>query len=389
MPFAIPALPGVVMGAMALLLILGTLLLLQMLARALDNLLGRNWFVNGLSHAGEAIGRTLDVIGNWLDSMLYEVSRALESIPRALDEAMGWIEWSLRSKSEWLRSIIYSSIPSLWDSLYKNIQGVYNWAVGWVSGAIDGVYRWARSSLDNVQNWVSGLINGVYAWARQAFDGVYRWATSQLNAVYVWAMSLADGIRRWVSGLVNDIYGWATRQLSGLQAWTTIAISAAIAQVFNAAIDWSRRFTDQAIGALENALAIAAALPLAPAWPRVQDAIDAIARALPGSLAAVLPKIGAIPRALPRGLAGILAAVGAIAAVGVDWIKECGVPLCRRLGGFGNEIEALEDALMMIDLFEVLSDIIHDPRGSASDAATVFNDLVNEAASGIIDAVQA
>jgi uncharacterized membrane protein len=389
MPFAIPALGAVIPAAMALLVILGAVVLLHVLARALDNLLGKNWFAAGLAHVGDAVSRALSSIGDWLDSMLYDLSRALESVPRALDEAMGWIAWSLRSKAEWLRSVIYTWIPNLWDSLTKNVQGIYTWATSWVSGLIDGVYNWTRAVVDGVKAWVSGLVNDIYAWARQAFDSVYRWAIGQLNAVYGWVMSLADGIKAWVSGLVNDIYAWATRELTGLRAWITLAISAAVSQVFNAAVDWSRRFTEQAVGTLENALAIAAALPLVPAWPRIQDAIDAIARALPGSLAATLPKIGAIPRAIPRDLAGILAAIGALAAVGVDWIKECGVPMCRKLGGFGNEIEALEDGLMILDLLDILSDIIHDPRGSASDAATAFSSLVSEAADGIIDAVAA
>jgi hypothetical protein len=387
MPFAIPALSGVMMGATALLVLLGTLVLLNMLARAMDYMLGANWLSRGLSNAEAAIQRALNAIGGWLDGMLYDIGTAIEAIPRALDEAMSWIAWSLRSKSEWLRSVIYTWIPDLWHNLTSSINSVYSWVTGWVGGLINGVYSWVIQLADGIKAWVSGLVNDVYRWITQTANAIYTWAIDRMNAIYGWVISLADGIKAWVSGLVNDIYGWTTRQLSALQQWVNIVIGVAAGQTFNAAVERAKQLSDQGIGALENLLSIAAGGVLAPAWPKVLDAVDAIAAALPGSLAAVLPRLGAIPRAIPKTLAGILAAVGAISAVGVDWIKECGVPLCRRLGGLGRDLELLQDAAFVLELLDVISDVIHDPRNTAIDAASAFTELVSDAAGGIFEAV--
>lgn len=388
MVYGIP-LPVVIAGGAALLAILGMGVLLEMLARSIDRMLGANWLSRGLNNIWGGIQGALNTIGGWLDGVAAGIANFIEAVPSLLQTFAEFIAVPLQVHAEWLRYLARTWIPSAVDALWKGVNNVYAWVTGWVTGLINGVYAWTMRLVDLTKAWVSGLVNELYRWISKVAADIYAWAQAGFNGVYRWAMSLADGIKAWVSGLINNVYAWITQQISALRTWVTGIVVTAMSQAINAALDLARRFTDQAIGALVNALAIAAALPLTPAWPRIRDAIDAIAQALPGSLAAVLPKIGSIPRALPRDLAGILAAVGAIAAVGVDWIKECGVPLCRRLGGFGSEIDALQDALLILDLMDVVSDIINDPRGSASDAATAFSSLITEAADGIIDAVRA
>lgn len=389
MPVVLAPLIAVVVGFVALLIIYGLYLLIESIVRVLDNLLGVNWFQNALGYVRNAVNYVVNLLFGWLVAAVREVGSWFTALPRALQLLADKISEALASHARWIRNLAFTAIPQLWDWITRAVGDIYRWASGYISQAINGVYAWAMSQINSIYRAVSGWINSVYAWASTQINNIYRAVTGWINSVYAWATAQIGALAKTVTGWINGVYAWAVTQIGLLQRWVQGLVATAIRDVFNAAIDWARKYADQAIGALVSALAIAAALPLAPAWPRVNDAIEAIARAIPGSLAAGLLKIGAIPRAIPKSLAGILAAVGALAAVGVDWIKECGVPLCRRLGGFGGEIEALQDELLILELLELAEAIIADPRSAAADAAVEFGNTVSEVAGGVLDAIGA
>ena len=389
MPVVLAALPAVVIGFVVLIILYGLYLLVDFIVRIIDSMLGVNWFRNAFGGLKSAVDWVVSHLFGWLVAIVQEVGTWFTAIPRAIELMVNKIEEALASHAQWLRHLIYAAVPQLWNWITGAIGDVYRVVSGWVSGAINGVYSWALSQLNAVYRWASGLINGVYSWAIAQINSLYRTVTGWINSVYAWALSQLGALRALVVGWINSVYAWANARLGELQKWAQGLVTWAMQNVFNAAIDWARKYADQIVSALVSALAIAAALPLSPAWPRVYDAIEAMAKAIPGSLAGGLLKLGAIPRALPRTLAGILAAVGALAAVGVDWIKECGVPLCRRLGGFGGEIEALQDELLILEILELVEAIVEDPRGAAADAATAFSGTVSEVASGAFDGIGA
>lgn len=389
MPVVLAPIVAVVVGFAALLILYGLYLLIESIVRVLDNLLGVNWFQDALQYIRNAVNYVINTLFGWLVAVVREVGSWFTAIPRAIQLLADKISEALASHARWIRNLAFTAIPQIWDWITRAVGDIYRWASNYISQAISSVYAWAMTQINSIYRAVSGWINSVYAWAAAQVNSLYKTVSGWISGVYAWATAQINSLYKAVTGWINGVYAWAVTQLGLLQRWVQGLVTTAIRDVFNAAIDWARKYADQAIGALVNALAIAAALPLAPAWPRVNDAIEAIAKAIPGSLAAGLLKIGAIPRALPKSLAGILAAVGALAAVGVDWIKECGVPLCRRLGGFGGEIEALQDELLILDLLELAEAVISDPRGAAADAAVEFGATVSEVAKGALDAIGA
>jgi hypothetical protein len=360
------------MGLFALLLVVGFILVVEVLDSAITRggvpwpiSSGLHLFVAGIKGAFVAFFGIFFVIARGAISLFTAPARAFLDIVNSVELAI----WRLGNA---VRDIVYRAIPALWSGIISAVSGAVNNLVKLIAQRYAQAIAYAnavRAALGlTIANAISGLsaliitlqrnlvnlINQVAANVSAYALALQKVALAALGAVAADLAGQIAGLRKYLLAYIGQVAQWAVTTASGI------------------AIDWARKYADSLLDAWARALSAATAIALTAPWPRVIDAIDDIVRALPDSLAGTLARVGAIPRAIPRDLAIAIGAVAAASAVAVDWVAKCGVPLCRNVLGFGDELAALEEELIIAELLEFIAAAIIDPHDAADDMRTTL-----------------
>lgn len=104
-----------------------------------------------------------------------------------------------------------------------------------------------------------------------------------------------------------------------------------------------------------------------------------------------LPSIGdavrAIPRAVPTDIAGAVGLSLALERVAVRYMRECGVPNCKNLGGIGRALSGLFGAIEGAAFLGLITYMVEDPQGAAHEAQSVLEPLASDLISGARDLI--
>jgi hypothetical protein len=356
-----------IMGLIALAVIVGVLLIAQVVGYLISQAVP----IPGLGAVARVVGAGVESVINRLGRMLDAIARGcaavIAAIPLTLVDLGQAVYAGVRNLRNLLAVVFFEAIPSL----YRTISSVAGSIIHSLTDLINRLIAQAMAYATAIRNYLVGLVNASVAWLRSLIDSVYRTLAASIAAGIAYVTNYALSLYRSAVGLINSVYASLVRLIDltrlSLQGYALALAKWAIDSAVGIATDWARRYADAVMDALNRAINAATAIALAPAYPRILDAIDGISLALPDSIAAVLQRIGAFPRTIPRELAIGVGAIAAASAVAVDWVKECGLPLCRNTRRFGDELEALGDAAMMAVIFEMIIDAINDPDSSAHD----------------------
>jgi hypothetical protein len=308
--------------------------------------------------------------------MLDAISRGciavIAAIPLTLTELAQATFAGIRGLRNLLAIVFYEAIPSL----YRTIASVAASVIRSLTDLVTRLFAQAMAYATAVRDYLLGVISLRVAQLSQLVDSVYRTLANAIASGIAHAEAYALGLYRTAIAYMNNAYNalsnYVNIRLLQLQAYALSLAHWAVDTAVRTATELARRYTDSLVGDLARAIDAATAIAITPAWPRILDAIDSISVALPEGVAAALARIGAFPRAVPRGVGVSVGAVAATAAIAVDWVAKCGVPLCRNNMRFGDELEALGDAAMMAVIFELLADAVRDPHEAAHDAVDVL-----------------
>jgi hypothetical protein len=360
-------LPAVAAGLFGLLLLFGVILLIDLLLTAIDvsrvpGLVGDalRWIALAIARAAQAIA-----------SLFVSVARSAMSVFTA--PALGFhvavqaISTAISRLSGWVRHLVYTAVPQLWHSLTASIASVLNN----LTNLATQLYRQAIAHANAIRLALERVIAAGVATAVAYANSLHRIISHALTGAFAslsaYALSLFRAAQVALVGAVGNLTSLILNQIAKVTNYAYQLAQWAVNTAIGISIDWAKKYADHVIDVYRAAVGAAGALALAPAWPRILEAIDSIALALPGSIADVLSRVGAIPRAIPRDLALELGAVGAIAGVAVDWVAQCGLSLCRNTKGFGDDLASLEDAALLALIFDLIVAGAADPDGSATD----------------------
>src|SRR6266702_2344491 len=239
---------------------------------------------------------------------------------------------------------------------------------------------WSFPGLGNIRSHIVGA-------AQAALRGTAAWLDAAAGAAAGWVLAPWHVIRVFmdkVASLANSTYWMGSRLLhfaehvyNVAQAEVVAALSAAthLAQhVYNLAVAYAAAKVLTAIHFAEHvynvthaeiaeslaaakhyagAIALSTATAVvgifstdlgkvaAAEWVKITDDVAA----LEGVIATDLPDIAAlaraIPRAIPRELADVIAGGLAVDALAIRYLRECGIPNCKNLHGFGKDLQGL------------------------------------------------
>lgn len=387
MPIVLAALPEVIIAAMALLIILGGLVLIEFVGRSINagfSIPGLSFVVNWVQTATNA---ALNAMAGWLDSLVRGVVSAITAIPNAIAnivgaiEAFAWAHWS------WLHALITQTIPALWQSLWDNVAAIYHYFDAYISQVYNSLLNF---TLD-IERYLIGLINGVQAYLSSLISYWVSYLSKVISdglaAVTAYALSLYNSAIDFVNRIYQQLTAFITSEVARLEAYAVSLANWAIQQAVSIAEQYAKQYADWALQQLLNALTFGTALALAPAWPRVVDAIDAIAAAIPGTLEGILEDIRAIPRALPADLPAIIAALLGAIAVAIEYVARCGVDICKNLHHFGDEVDSLSDAALTAGMIAFVIAAIEAPEETARETDAFAIEPIYEVGKGFADLV--
>lgn len=373
MPFILAPLAPVVAGLFALILLIAGILLAEVLQKAGQQLGSLNPFIAVVNALASGISIALHVLDSFLSSIATGVTSLFASAPHALVTLMGSVEVSLWRHINLIRSIITSAIPSL----YRTIAGVAASLQSYLISRMDGLFSTATHYTQSVASVLSATIsnvaNALYSRINAVYAALSATIAAEAIAFTAYALALHNVALATINARALALQQYITGVYNVLKAYSEQLAQWSMATAYGASVEWAKTYSDQTMArakAAEDALALDVA---APAWPVALPAIDAISLALPDTVAAVLERIGAFPRAIPAdagAIAGVAVGVGTIA---LDWIRDCGLSLCKNTKGFGNELDALGDAALIATIIELVTEAVRDPEGAAT---AVSRDLI-------------
>lgn len=389
MPVVLAGLSPVMAGLLALLLIVSGVLLLELIVKLLDrvNIIPGISIVTGA--IGSAIHWTLQEMGGLLTSVARNVVSWIYALPNAIVDIQSAIFGAISRLQRYLRSVIYDQIPAAFRAIASTAQSI----IRWTDALVARMYAQAIGYINAVRALLYGVISRAVASLTRYISDVYRILSIAIATAQIALARYALSLYNVAIGFITNIFNTLVRRIELLrQELAAYALSLARWAVDTAvriSTDWARRYADYVMNALYQAINFATAIAIAPAWPRMLEAIDAISLALPESIAAVLARIGAFPRVRPRDLAASIGAIAAVGAVAIDWVAECGLPLCRNVKGFGDELAELQDDALIALIFGMVVEAMANPRAAVDaihdDIVTPVRDISREAL-GIIRA---
>jgi len=387
MPVALAALPEVMLAFVALCVIIGGALLIEYIGRAIGigiHIPGLSYLVNWVQDASNG---ALRAMSGFLDSVVRGTVSAITAIPIAISNLVGAIEAFAWAHWVWLHTLINDTIPRLWNSLWAQIANVYHYYNAYISQ----IYNSLTNYIDWVERYLIGLVNtaesAVIAYVGQVESYILRLLNDGLASATAYALGLYNSAISFINNIYNTIMGYIAQQVARLEAYALSLANWAIQQAVSIAEQYAKQYADWAIGVLLNTLTFGTATALAPAWPRVVDAIDAITAAIPGVLEDVLADIRAIPRVLPLSIPGILAALLGIISLVAEYVARCGTDLCKNLHGFGDEVASLNDAALTAGMIAFIIAAVESPEATARETDVIGIEPLVDVGKGFADVI--
>lgn len=387
MPIVLAALPEVIMALCAVIIIIGGALLVEYIGRAIGigiHIPGLSYVVNWVNSAAQG---AIDAMASWLDSIARGVVSAITAIPVAIAniiqaiETFAWAHWA------WLHTLITQTIPQLWSNLWSQIAAVYHYFDAYISQVYTSLVNYAS----DIERYLIGFINGIegalVAYIQAVQAALAKAIADGLSAVTAYALSLYNSAISFVDSIYSQLTAFIATEIAAAEQYAEQLANWALSQAVQLAEQYAKAYADWAIQQLLNMLTFGTALALAPAWPRVVDAIDAISAAIPGVLEDILEDIRSIPRVLPASIPAILAALLGVISLVAEYVARCGTDLCRNLHGFGDEVASLSDAALTAGMIAFVVAAIESPEATARETDALAIEPLIEVGKGFADVV--
>lgn len=380
MPLVLAGLPAVGAGLAALILLFGAILIADLLLKAIDVTRIPGFIGDFLRSMAHGIATAV----NWISSLFAAIARPALSVfvaPAAgFINTMNRIVVATARFGSWIRWLVHTAVPQLWTGLLSSIAS----AVSNLTALAARLFQQAVTFTSQVRDALVNLVHAAAATVSAYALTLHRLLSVALNQGFASLAAYSQSLFRLAMGtLAAQVASLTTHLLATraqLAAYANQLAQWAVHTATGISIDWARKYTDQLIDLYNKAIAGGTAIAMAPSWPTALSAIDSISLALPDSVAAVLARIGAIPRIIPRDIATEVGAIAAVSTVAIDWVARCGVSLCRNAKGFGDDLAALEDAALLLAIFELVTAGVEDPNG----AGKAVHDDIMEPLSAVV-----
>ena len=335
----------------------------------------------------QEFGQYIPLIGGWLAgravALIYNARNALNYFFQGMVWAAQGLINGMTVCITWpLQKILDVANGVVWALyLLRNIiiPNWFNAAINFANRVAVLAYSYALSLYYQAINFANTVAVLAYGYALSLYYQAIQYATDAytasmgaIGALSLWTQAEFADLRAWVDGLV----GGAVIGLEADLALLDARLQALIQQYAAAALKDAITITDQT-----------SALSLADIWPNLITDVDALLDAIPQELIDIRDWIGAIPRVAPRSLADALTGLGALAIPLLEYLRLCGVPMCKNLHGLGDLFGDLNSAATDAALLGLLALAAANPHEAADTILTVVGPVAHVAATATKDLI--
>lgn len=347
-------------------------------------------------------GQYIPFIGNWLAgravALIYNARNALNYFLQGLTWALQGVINCVTVCITWpLQKVLDLSNGIVWALYYlRNIMipQWFNSAISYANTIAGLAYAYALSLYYQAIGYATAVLNAAYAYTTSAYNAAIGYAARVATLAYAYALALymqsiqyATNIYTATMGAIGALSLWTQAEIADVRAWVSGLVGAAVTglEADLALLDARLQalIEQYAAAALRDAITITdvtSASALATIWPTLVTDIDALLDAIPEELIDIRDWVATIPRIAPASLADALAGLGALAIPFLEYLRLCGIPMCKNLHGLGDLFGDLNSLATDAALLGLLIEAARDPHAAADTILTVVGPVAHGAA---------
>lgn len=380
---AIPAIGGVLAALMALIFVLAWTVFGQQIIR----LLNVDLPVIG-NVLGGLIARTLEVTYDltlgWLDQyivpMVAFVARPVTAFATLFESVASGLETTFQAFAQVKDVLIpYAIGTAVTDAtniivaVRSELQITDSLIVTEFDTALAAEHAYAAAAFTYAGDLASFAINTAETYA----GTLYNEALAAVNQAETLAITAAKGFAGEVAtyslGLFNQVLTYAETGITALEG--------DVVKYYNDALTYADHAATTAAAASIGALTTDVEQVFAKAWTGIRDDVDSVIGVLGTDLPDILVDIQDIPIAIPASIAGAIGLSIPLARTIATYLRECGIPNCRNLSTYGQDLQALLGLVGDASFLAFLVELIHAKGDGYRVVEDAFGGLLNDTVS--------
>lgn len=318
------------------------------------------WLDQVLYPLGEALLRPIAAVENTIDSISTAFGQfytALNSVVFVkIEGAIGQLDLATQIAAAGILSNAYTHADELFQTAEGDIARSYQDS----ESIFEASAAYTRQQIALLGSDVLGAALSAGEVAAIATQAAEQTIGNVLDQADAFAIQVGTEV---LTSATNAIEG-VTSQLDGILATAEAAAVTAAAQ---------------AAGVLVTDIDTAITGALAGIYTDIDAAITDVIGIAAGDDVTVIDAIRAIPRVVPIDVAGVAALAGAGTLSLLRFLKECGIPNCQNLSGFGNDIAGLTSLAGDAAFLTMITEMIAHPSEAGEIVDDVFGALITPA----------
>lgn len=386
---AIAPLAAVGIAIMALLLLLGAGYLAKFVARIMPTNIP---LIGGTIRAivEGAAQSALDAIGSALRAAVKPVEKIITG-PIAVAAALYGVTLQFANQVyDQLRTIATVTVPR-----------VITTVEAYADTAVRGLRRYLVDLIETITRQLEALITAARAYAASLVASLKRYTQDLVGTVERQLIRMIDQLRTYAEDLVRAARAAAAAALAAAVTDLTRTIdvlrSFVVAQVHALtdlietrfskaeadALRWARDAETAAVGTIDAAVTAG----VAAVWPTLVTDVDTLVGEWEAVFPDILTGVGDIAKAIPRDIAGEAAITGVVTGVLARYLRDCGLPNCKNLGGFGRDLQALLGLVNDAAFLTLITGLALSPAVTAREVDDVIGGVARATTSTLADLV--
>lgn len=366
MVIALADLVPVLIGLFALLALVGLFLIIRGLQWVINSLFsgGVLSFVAGTaSNLLNDFGRTVE---GWMSDVIHGVASFFTSVASVIERGFWETINSILNHASTIKFIIQTLIPGVYAFVNNAIGYLRNSIMAIISQVQANIFRdiglVVGELSDEISSVFSRLVNALYA-TRDFLLGVI---SNAINAVNGFINNVMNFLLARIGQVTNFLLGVIGLQITGVRAFAEAVANRAQALAVQEATTWAKGYADAVGNNVATALNGAGAIGIAGELPDFRAIGKDMVDSFSDTLADALPFAGALAGINAAGIAEAVRALSIAGVLSLRINERCSMPLCKKLGGFSDEVPGLADAAIMGAMLALCVAAIEDPEPTAN-----------------------
>lgn len=366
MILALADLTPVILGLFALLALVGLYLIIKGVQWIINAIFGNGPFSFIASTAGDLLNNLGRTVAGWMVDVVHGVVSFFTSIASAIERGFWETINSILNHASTLKFIMNTLIPGVYSFFDNALNALRNGIESLINQVENGLYR----TIQAVEGTLSAAISSVFNTLIGALDATRNFLLSVINnavsALNTFISNVLSFVLARIASVANFLLGVIGLQINSVRAFAQAVADRAQILATEQSTQWAKQYADAVGSNVATALNGAGAIGIAGELPDFRaigkDMVDNFA----GTLADATGFAAALAAAEASNIAEATRALSIAGVLSLRINEKCSLPMCKKLGGFSDEVPGLADAAIMGIMLAFTAAAIEEPEATAN-----------------------